>query len=257
MNSCEVYRKRSLLLPLNIAFVNYGLKSKRRMNLCFRVGLWLAYCYLVSTVYWFLCQTEASGFKTRHKHSFKMRPPIGDVTVATSVFYAQPVLSIYFWGQAQMAIRETVLVFAPAGFSFQPWGAVCQKSDQWRHLHQNPLYSIYKLARVVKPSNFKLTCPNTMSYGLNFTKTVWWAWTSPQPSLVGRVWSEYEKVERKLPDGIQHIHFSHRRWQYGTNSQMANSSHKLCQAQMLLLNESIQSSSFILHCFTEITAIFM
>lgn len=211
MNSCEVYRKRSLLLPLNIAFVNYGLKSKRRMNLCFRVGLWLAYCYLVSTVYWFLCQTEASGFKTRHKHSFKMRPPIGDVTVATSVFYAQPVLSIYFRGQAQMAIRETVLVFAPAGFSFQPWGAVCQKSDQWRHLHQNPLYSIYKLARVVKPSNFKLTCPDTMSYGLNFTKTVWWAWTSPQPSLVGRVWSEYEKVERKLPDGIQHIHFSHRR----------------------------------------------
>lgn len=69
MNWCEVYRKRSLLLPLNIAFVNYGLKSKRRMHLCFRVGLWLAYCYLVSTVYWFLCQTEASGFKTRHKHT--------------------------------------------------------------------------------------------------------------------------------------------------------------------------------------------
>lgn len=49
-----------------------------------------------------------------------MRPPIGDVTVATAVFYTQPVVSIYFWGQAQMAIRETVLVFAPAGFSFQP-----------------------------------------------------------------------------------------------------------------------------------------
>lgn len=57
-----------------------------------------------------------------------MRPPIGDVTVATSVFYTQPVVSIYFWGQAQMAIRETVLVFAPAGFSFQPWGVLFAKN---------------------------------------------------------------------------------------------------------------------------------
>lgn len=133
MNSCKVYRKRSLLLPLNIAFVNYGHHWSQKGGwawVCFRVGLWLAYCYLVSIVYWFLCQTEALKLQnTTQTRNFQMRPPIGDVTVATSVFYAQPVLLIYFRGQAQMAIRETVLVFAPAGFNFQPWGVLFPKNQ--------------------------------------------------------------------------------------------------------------------------------